>query len=130
MKIICLMKRKEGLTPTAFRDYYERNHVKLALELIPFFSAYSRNYLIKDEAYKPDHLEAVPPPPPYDVVTEISFASKADYQKMLDALADPEIGRCIADDEEKFLDRSAMTMFFVDEHVTSASLLAQASVSN
>lgn len=37
---------------------------------------------------------------------------------MLDALADPVLGKRIADDEEKFLDRAAMVMFFVDEHIS------------
>lgn len=126
MKIICLMRRKAGLTPQQFKDYYENNHAKLALELLPFFSAYQRNYLIKDEAYKPDHLDEVPPVPDYDVVTEISFASRDDYQKMVDALADPVIGKRIADDEENFLDRNAMVMFFVEEHVTPGEALARA----
>lgn len=128
MKIICLLRRKAGLTHEQFRQYYEAHHVKLALEIIPFFSAYTRNYLINDDTYEPNHLDSVPPPPPYDVVTEINFASKVDYQAMVDALADPVIGKRIADDEEQFLDRSAMIMFFVDEHITPVNLLPRAQV--
>ncbi|SCW38535.1 EthD domain-containing protein [Sphingobium faniae] len=124
MKIVCLMRRKASLSHQQFKDYYENNHAHLAVELLPFFSEYRRNYLIKDEAYKPDHLDDVPPAPDYDVVTEISFASRDDYQRMVDALADPEIGGRIAADEENFLDRSAMVMFFVDEHVTAPEKLA------
>ena len=124
MKLICLMKRKPGLTADEFREHYENRHAPLAMELLPFFSAYQRNYIQHDQNYQPEHLANHATMPAHDVVTEISFASRADYEAMLAALADPTIGGRIAEDEERFLDRSAMQMFFVDAVETPTVFLA------
>lgn len=121
MKIICFMKRKPGLTAEEFRDHYENHHAPLALELLPFFSAYKRNYIRHDLSYQPEHLARHAATPSHDVITELSFASRAEYEAMLAALADPVIGGRIARDEERFLDRDAMQMFFVDEMDSSAA---------
>lgn len=120
MKIVCLVKKKNGLTSEQFKDYYENKHAPLALKLLPFFSSYYRNYVIKDTDYKPAHLDEVrPPAPDFDVITEISFASRELYEGMLAALKDPIVGKIIADDERNFLDRKAVVMFFVDEKISA-----------
>ncbi|MFC5463105.1 EthD domain-containing protein [Massilia niabensis] len=127
MKIICFLKKKDGLSSEQFMNYYESNHAPLATKLLPFFSSYERKYVIKDKEYKPGHLnEELPPVPVFDVITEISFGNRADYEGMLAALKDPVIGKQIADDEENFLDRKAMVMYFVDERTTPVDVLMSA----
>lgn len=115
MKIICFLKKKEGMSDAAFRAYYEGNHAPLINSLLPFFSDYRRNYLVPDESYAPAHVENNDARPAFDVITEISFANRADYDRMNAAIADPAIGDRIARDEENLFDRSAMAMYVVDE---------------
>jgi uncharacterized protein (TIGR02118 family) len=118
MKVICLLKRKEGTTAEQFRDYYETRHAPLALSLLPYFSDYRRNYIRHDLAYKPEHIEHHPGPPPYDVVMEFTCPTQEDADNLMAAMADPEIGRQLTEDEAKFMDRDAMVLFYVDECVT------------
>jgi hypothetical protein len=120
MKILCFLKRKAGLSRAEFIDYYERRHVKLVAELLPFYTDYKRNFIEPDEVYAPEHLEnKAQAAPPFDVVTELTFASRAMYDRMLAALADPRIGPRIAADEDNVFDRSAMIIYTVDERVGS-----------
>lgn len=123
MKLICLLKRKPGLTPREFRDHYEGVHAPLAARLLPFFSEYRRNYVLGDGAAVAEHAKAEGPE--WDVVTEFVFASRADYDAMCAALADPDIGGPIAEDEERFLDRKAITVFMTE---TSETDLGRGSV--
>jgi hypothetical protein len=123
MKVICLLKRKAGTTAEEFRDYYENHHAPLALRLLPYFSDYRRNYIRRDLAYKPEHIEHHPGPPPYDVVMEFSCTTQDDADRLMAGMADPEIGRLLTEDEEKFMDRAAMVLFHVDEEVTPAEKL-------
>ncbi|KQX23529.1 MULTISPECIES: EthD domain-containing protein [unclassified Sphingomonas] len=114
MKLLCLLKRKAGMSAEAFRAYYEANHVPLITRLLPFFTAYERNYRDARYDFAPAHVDDRFTGPDFDVVTEISFASVEDYQRMLDALADPAIGEPIRRDEEKFLDRGSLALYMVE----------------
>jgi hypothetical protein len=121
-KLTFLFKRKPGMTPEQFRDHYENRHVPLALRLLPYFSDYSRNYIRHDLAYRPEGL-GVDNAPQFDVVTEVTFATEADYDLMMKRLGDPVISRQIIEDEERFMDRTATLMFFVDEARTPQAKL-------
>lgn len=114
MKLLCLLKRKAGMSAKDFRAYYEANHVPLVSRLLPFFTAYERNYVDPAYSFAPAHVARRFAGPEFDVVTEISFASREDYQRMLDALADPAIGEPIRRDEENFLDRDALALYIVE----------------
>jgi hypothetical protein len=121
-KLTFLFKRKPDMTPEQFRDHYEKRHVPLALRLLPYFSDYARNYIRHDLAYRPEGL-GVDNAPQFDVVTEVTFATDADYDLMMKQLADPAVSRQIIEDEERFMDRKATLMFFVDEERTPRSAL-------
>ena len=119
MKIILMLKRKQGTTPEQFRDHYESSHAPLSARLMPYFKSYKRKYI--------DHKDEFKPPPPalggaveYDVITELEFENRAAFDRMRDALADPKIRGQIIADEEKFMDRTpgGRLMFFVDEYKT------------
>jgi len=116
-KLTFLFKRKPGMTPEQFRDHYEKRHVPLALRLLPYFSGYARNYIRHDLTYRPEGI-GIDNVPQFDVVTEVTFATEADYDLMLKQLADPAVSRQIIEDEERFMDRNATLMFFVDEERT------------
>jgi hypothetical protein len=119
------IKRKQGLTFKQFKDHYESRHAPLAIELIPYFIDYTRNYVVPDAAYRPGHLAGVmdQAEPEFDAVAEISFASDEDYRKMVAILNDPQKGKILAEDEERFVDRSKIKMFVVDAYETPRQLL-------
>ena len=48
VKLIFLFRRKSGTTFQQFREYYEHNHVPLAVRLLPYFKSYKRNYIRHD----------------------------------------------------------------------------------
>jgi uncharacterized protein (TIGR02118 family) len=115
MKLMLLFTRKAGVTPEAFRAYYETRHVPLSLRLLPYFKSYARNY-VQREGYDP--TGAGNAGPAFDVVTEITFETREDFEGMMRAMADPKILDQIVADEENFIDRSKLVMFFVDEAET------------
>jgi uncharacterized protein (TIGR02118 family) len=121
-KLTFLFKRKPGMTPEQFREHYENRHVPLALRLLPYFSDYARNYIRHDLAYRPEGLH-IDNAPSFDVVTEVTFATDADYDLMMSRLADPTVAKQIIEDEERFMDRKATLMFFVDEEKTPQTKL-------
>ena len=121
MKILCMLKKKPGMSFEDFRDYYETKHAPLCEKLIPFYTDYRRNFIVPVQDYNPGHLDnALPAERPFDVVTELTFRDRAQYQQLVDALSDPKIGDIITRDEENLFDRSAMTIYIVDEHVTES----------
>lgn len=122
IKLICLMNRKPGLTMEEFKAYYEDHHVPLITRLLPHTIDYRRNFA-EDVQHHAGHLPDGPPTERlFDVVTELTYATEDMHQKTLDALADPEIGRIIAEDEEKFFDRTSMRVFVVDERRSTPAL--------
>jgi uncharacterized protein (TIGR02118 family) len=118
MKMVFFFTRKAGLTPEQFREYYETKHVPLALSLLPFFADYTRNYVRNDLGFERPSGGPNKPGPSFDVVTELTFASRADYDRMMQALSDPAIIKQIAEDEANFMDRSAHVIFFADAETT------------
>jgi hypothetical protein len=118
LKGIVLLKRKQGLTREEFLDYYETRHVPLVRTLLPSIGGYTRNYLDLTPVASGGAVGAELPgdPPDFDVITELWFAGKPEYEKFLSALADPEVARRLRQDEETFLDRSTMRMFSVLEY--------------
>lgn len=119
MKVVAMFKRKAGLTPEQFREYYETRHSVLGMKLMPFFSDYRRNYIRHDLGPQRSSAEENSARLDFDVVTEITFASRADYDAMLAALADPDIRQQVIDDESNFMDRSATLSYMVDECVST-----------
>lgn len=112
MKVMLLLKRKAGLTPQQFRDYYETSHVALAHKYLGhLFQDYRRNYA------QPigEQLGEAPNPAvsdsPYDAITEIWLKDAAAWDEMQRITADPVIGKIFMDDEENFLDRPALRIF-------------------
>jgi len=122
MKVVMLFKRKTETTPEQFREHYEKTHAPLAVRLLPYFKSYTRKYVRHDMSYKSSSLGGEIN---FDVVTELTFDSKEDYDRMTKALADPAVRNQIVKDEEQFMDRSpgGRLIFFVDEETTPQSLL-------
>ena len=117
MKVLCFMRKRPDLSRDDFIRYYEEKHAPLIASLLPFYDDYRRNYVAEVPGYQVDHLKGKEGDGvSFDVVTEWSFASKAMYKKLLAAMADPEVGKIIARDEENFIDRESIKVYMVEEH--------------
>ncbi|CAI7979731.1 EthD domain-containing protein [Parafrankia sp. BMG5.11] len=116
IKIVSLMSRRPGLTMDEFIAYYEEKHVPLVSRLLPFYSDYRRNFAVEGTEHRTGHMapgratERL-----FDVMTELTYESEEMYRKTVDALAGEEIGRIIAEDEARFLDRSSIRTYIVNE---------------
>jgi hypothetical protein len=121
MKMIALFRRKAGVTPEEFREHYETRHAPLAMRLFPYFKDYRRNYVRHDLA----HTRAGGGDPlarlDFDAITEITFADKAGYDRMMRDMTDPAIKAEIDACEEQFMDRAATVVFLVDEETSPIS---------
>lgn len=109
IKLYLLIRRKPGISKEQFRDYYESTHAKLAARTFPMFHSYVRRYLADTPFPQPDDLD-------YDVVTELGFASEADYQAFKAVAARPDVLETIRADEANFLVSDATRMFVIEEH--------------
>lgn len=119
MKVIALFRRKPGTTFEQFRDYYETHHSVLSREPMPFFSDYRRNYIRHSLGQQYASAEAYSATLDWDMITEITFASREDHDAMLRALAAPAVRKRIVEDEARFIDRSATLSYVVEESVSS-----------
>lgn len=110
VKILVMLKKKAGISDAEFRRLYEEEHAPLVGRLVPHFIDYRRNYLVRGDLH-PDTKDLCP----FDVVTEVRFADRAGFDRFMAGLGEPEVDRQLAACEERFLDRSAMAMYVVDE---------------
>ena len=118
IKFVALLKKKEGMSREDFISYYENNHAPLMHSLLPQITEYRRNYVLAEHMFVAGHnVPTAPPPPPFDVITELWFTDMEKYNEMAAITSDPAIGEKIRRDEENLFDRSQMTMFIVDERV-------------
>ena len=115
-KILCLLKRRPDLSRTQFKAYYEEKHAPLIARILPFYREFRRNFLVDNQDYRPSHLDnKVEYDPGFDVVTESTFDSQQEYEKLVATLSDPGTSTVIREDEDNFLDRSKMTVYIVEE---------------
>jgi uncharacterized protein (TIGR02118 family) len=112
-KAVCLLKRRPGMSFEDFVNYYESNHRKLGEKWVPTQTRYVRRYL-RPVAKNPITGEV--PATEYDVLTEIWFKSREDFDAAMAALAAPEAAAEIAEDEEKLFDRSRICLCTIEEH--------------
>ncbi len=107
LKMYAFLTKREGMETQAFIEYYENNHVPLALSLAPTPVVYKRNYLVRGDEFnrEEDTID-------FDVVTELIFPDRAGFIEWVEKLSVEAIGT----DEEKFLDRSRTRAYVIDEH--------------
>jgi hypothetical protein len=117
MKLIAMFKRNPALTPDQFRDEYETRHVPMALKYFPYLKDYRRNYVRHDLAHRRAEGE-VAQALDFDVITEITFASPGDYDRMRRQMADPVFQAEVTEHEKQFMDYAATVVLLVDEERT------------
>jgi hypothetical protein len=104
VKMICMIKRRPGMSRQAFIDYYETGHSRLAARHLRMIAGYRRNYPLEGQ------------PIDIDVVTEMWFRNKADHEALVVAMGDPQLGAMFAEDEARLFDRNTIQMFLVTEN--------------
>lgn len=102
VKLVALLRGSALLSRNEVIDYYEHCHAPLIHSIIPEILEYRRSYL----------SEAIDG---RDILTELLFADYASYERAMAAANTAEAAKRIADDEARFLDRSATKLILADE---------------
>jgi uncharacterized protein (TIGR02118 family) len=113
IKLMILLDRKAGMSDDEFKKRYEEGHAPLAKQMFPTLKAYRRNFVREVQ---------VGEQPPFDVITEMVFESRAAYNEAMKILADPVKAKRIADDELELFDRSTFRAFLVEECASELEL--------
>src|SRR3546814_16483863 len=58
VKLVALLKAKEGLSQEEFENYYEKYHVPLVLKHLPQIAHYRRNYVVPDTLLRTQHMSS------------------------------------------------------------------------
>jgi uncharacterized protein (TIGR02118 family) len=109
---VIALRKKDGLTMQEFIDYYENKHVPLICSLAPVPAIYKRRYLVGER------LTAEGGEVDFDVMTELVFADRHEFDAWMAELAKPEVGARVVADEQKFLNRARTRAYVIDERVT------------
>jgi hypothetical protein len=112
LKIVTTLKKKRGMSTPAFRAYYENTHRLIGEK---YLSGHASRYVRRYIEPLPDG-QGRSRDPEFDVLLEIWFHSEADFLACSKRLAEPEVAREIAADEEKLFDRSCKQTYLVEEH--------------
>ncbi len=112
IKIVLMLTRKPGMSPEAFREYYENGHSRLAWKLFGHLClSYRRTYLAPAQACidSTERSGTIPAPSPgIDVITEMVYPDQAALDESgRIALVN---SRIIAEDEERLFDRAKCWM--------------------
>ncbi len=123
IKQTALLKKKQGLSYEEFVQRYEQGHAPLINQLVPFHSDYKRNYINPGSFVELEHIAEPPPPPDFDVITQMWFEDQAKLDSLLGALANSDAGARIGRDAEDLFDHSRMALFTSEAHETSQHLM-------
>jgi hypothetical protein len=117
IKLVLLIRKKQGMSDDAFKNHYENVHAVLASKTLPQIIHYRRNYLRADVSRSADGevICTRPDSPDFDVMTEQCFQDRSSFDEAMRILSNHEAGRRIADDEENLFDRSSIRAFLVDD---------------
>jgi hypothetical protein len=114
IKLVTLLRRRDGMTMDEFKDYYESIHARIGEKyLSPHASRYFRRYLhpVPGPAADDNAPERI-----YDVVMEIWFPDQAAFDAAFRDLRTAEAQEEIVADELKLFNRDYIHGFIVDEH--------------
>ena len=111
LKLVFLLKRKPGMSVAAFRDYYESNHRVLGERALAGAQRYVRRYVQPER--NPITLEAIELP--FDVVTEIWWNSRAEWDAALVRFGETGMDKLIYEDEEQLFASHDNPLFCVEE---------------
>ncbi len=106
LKLIALISRKSGLSDEEFYKYWKEKHGPLAAKTIPGLRKYIQNHLVRLPGIKYDG----------DGFVELWFENLEAYEKFL-TWRQSDGAKVLQDDEDKFMDRSKLVRYVVEEHI-------------
>ena len=106
LKLIALISRKSGLADEEFYKYWKEKHGPLAAKTIPGLRKYIQNHLVRLPGIKYDG----------DGFVELWFDNLEAYEKFL-TWRQSDGAKVLQDDEDKFMDRSKIVRYVVEEHI-------------
>ena len=106
LKLIALISRKSGLADEEFYKYWKEKHGPLAAKTIPGLRKYIQNHLVRLPGIKYDG----------DGFVELWFDNLEAYEKFL-TWRQSDGAKVLLDDEDKFMDRSKLVRYVVEEHI-------------
>lgn len=112
VKLICFLKRKDGLTQQEFYDHWFNRHGPLLASTEPFSRLVKRYEQHRRLPGAPDWMGT----PGYDGVTIQWFDRIEDFEAFVAA---PEYAEIVAPDEQSFLDTDALVWMIADEPVVT-----------
>jgi len=115
VKLVLLLKRRDGMSFEDFVEYYENHHAILGLKLLLSPSRYERRYLRPLAT-----VVAGAGGDAYDCITEVWFKDRAMLDAALAHSARPENAALLAQDEAKLFDRAKIRLYIVDNECLSA----------
>ena len=112
IRIIALIKRRPGLSPAEFAEYYEHRHAPLFHRVIPPQVA---DAIVRYAQHHAVRLGSGGSEPAYDCVTELGFDDLGGMRTWSDWYLGDD-GKVLRDDEEHFMDVDERVVIVVDEH--------------
>lgn len=110
IKIIIVMKKRNGMSHEDFRNHYENFHAVLGRKYLGhLFEKYIRNYPSSNLDIDEDGGETI------DCITEIWLKDAAALAQMQKIIAKPEVRAIFEADEKLFQDKPASRFLIVDE---------------
>jgi uncharacterized protein (TIGR02118 family) len=106
IKVIELIKRKEGMSLEDFSRYWEEEHGPLIARIIPNLRRYVQNHPIKLGSGEP----------PIDGIAELWFDDFESWRESADWVLG-ETGKELHEAEEKFTDKSKFKAFICEEKI-------------
>ena len=117
VKLVCLMKRRAGMTFEEFVKAYETKHRPLVLSFRPNARRYARRYIKPQQ----NRIYSAQSESPYDVITEIWFDTQEEFDQGIGRMATDQAAAAIAADSEQLFDMSEAHFFtIVEEHFDDA----------
>jgi hypothetical protein len=127
LKQVCLLKRRPGMTREEFIDYYENHHSKIGEPHMLLARRYVRRYIVPER--NPITKEIVEPP--YDVVMELWWDSRNDFEATMQKFGEGDLFKVIHDDEERIFASHDNPVFTVEEYDSDLSCtVARSTVRN
>ena len=109
-KVFGFLTKKDGLSMADFIDHYENRHIPLVGGLASPPLVYKRRYIERD---RPTTKGATVD---FDAMTELVFEDRSAFAAWMATLFGPDSGGVVAEDEERFLDRSKTRGYVVEEY--------------
>src|SRR6185295_17210788 len=116
IKLVYAIRRRADLSPEAFRARW-LEHAPLVARFAGAMRAarYVQSHTLDspwNQALQGSRAAA----PPYDGITEVWWASEAEFAAALASPEGQEAGRALLEDERDFIDLAASSLFLTEEH--------------